>query len=117
MNKILNSKFAILTILIALLFFLLRAMAINLSLDARYLHLLSTIFIILFAYFLTISFSEKQHHWRSALILVFGVIIITTISHLINYDELFIIRIIGLFTSLLLISITYIDRVKSWFIG
>ncbi len=90
-------------------------MVINLSLNDIYLHLLSIIFLILFAYFLTISILEKLHHCRSGLVLIFGVIIITTISHLINYDELFILRIIGTLSSMLLISITYIDSIKRWF--
>lgn len=116
MKKILNVKFALLTIVIALLFIFLHALTVNLSSDARYIHFLSTTFIILVAYFLTISFSEKLHRWRSALILVFGVIIITTISHLINYDKFFIIRIIALLVGLLLISVTFFDRIKNWFI-
>jgi hypothetical protein len=115
MKKILNIKFAILTIIIALLFFLFRAIALNLSLDYKYLHLISTLFIILFVYYLTISFSEREHKWRTALILVIGVLIFNIISALVEYNDLFIIRILGLLFSMLFISITYVDRIKKWF--
>ncbi len=117
MKMIVNLKFATLTIIIALLFLLFRGMTAQLSADERLHHFLSTLFLTLFAYFIAISFSEKQHRWRSALILVFGVIIIAIISHIIIYDELFITRILALLTGLLLISITYIYRIKRWFIS
>ena len=117
MKMIVNLKFAALTIIIALLFLLYQARITELSADERLHHFLSTLFLTLFAYFIAISFSEKQHRWRSALILVFGVIIIAIISHIIIYDELFITRILALLTGLLLISITYIYRIKRWFIS
>lgn len=117
MIKFLNFKFALLALVFGLMLVLLRISIVNFNLDEVYANLLSPFFVIPFIYFLMVSFSIKQHHWRNALLLVFGIILINIIVHYGEYDALFISKIIGLITSMLFISITFFNRINRWFIG
>ncbi len=116
MTKFGNIKFALLTLILGLILILLRISIVNFNLDEVYVNLLPPFFVIPFIYFFTVSFSKKQHRWQYALQLVLGLMLVKFLVYYGKYDELFIIRTIGSIASLLLISISYIDKIEKWLI-
>jgi hypothetical protein len=116
MKKEINAKVILLTVIFGFLALFTRVIVINFSLDLIYLHLISPIFTTLFIYFLTVSFSKKQHHLYNALKLVIGIILFKIIIYYGEYDDYFILRIIGLLIGLIILCITYIDKINRWLI-
>jgi hypothetical protein len=117
MKEVVNAKVITLTIVVGILAFFSRFIVINYSLDLTYLHLISPIFTILFIYFITVSFSKKQHNINNALNLVLGVILFKLILYYGEYDKHFVLRIIGLLVGLIIICITLVGKINRWLIG
>lgn len=112
-----NYKFILLTIVIGIVGFLLRPTFLTFSLDNTYLNFLSGVVSVLFIYYLTVSISIKQHNWKNAIFMVVGVIIVYSIMYYGEYDRNFYLAITGMIFSLAIISLTFIEKIKNWFLS